>query len=98
MKNSTNKIEKEVEMLHEYDLDFSQSRPNNFAAILKNQERLVPIDEDVFKVFEVIQKDGRIRRWAKIPDADDKYLRIVILEDNETIHNAFFDRSFKEKL
>ncbi|MDT3740456.1 MAG: hypothetical protein RO257_13250 [Candidatus Kapabacteria bacterium] len=49
-------------------------------------------------IFEEIQNDGRIRRWAKIPEADDKYLRIVILEDNETIHNAFFDRSFKEKL
>jgi hypothetical protein len=56
MKNSTNKIEKEVEMLHEYDLDFSQSRPNNFAAMLKNQERLVPIDEDVFKVFDNSEK------------------------------------------
>jgi len=49
-------------------------------------------------VFEVVQNNGRIRRWAKIPEADDKYLRIVILNDNETIHNAFFDRSFKEKL
>ena len=27
----------------------------------------------------------------------DKYLRIVILEDSETVHNAFFDRSFKQK-
>lgn len=49
-------------------------------------------------IFEEIQNDERIRRWAKIPEADDKFLRIVILEDNETIHNAFFDRSFKEKL
>lgn len=47
-------------------------------------------------IFEEIQSDGRIRRWAKIPDANDKYLRIIILEDCETIHNAFFDRSFKE--
>ena len=23
------------------------------------------------------------------------YLRVVLLEDGETIHNAFFDRSFK---
>lgn len=54
MKNSLSKleIEKEVEMLPEYDLDFSQSRPNKFAAILKKQERLIPIDEDVFKVFD----------------------------------------------
>jgi DNA-binding transcriptional regulator of glucitol operon len=49
-------------------------------------------------IFEEIQNDGRIRRWAKISEADNKYLRIVILEDNETIHNAFFDRSFKEKI
>ena len=43
---------------------------------------------------EEIQKDGRIRRWAKI-DEINKYLRIVILEDKDTIHNAFFDRSYK---
>ncbi|MCK5056546.1 MAG: hypothetical protein KAT34_07820 [Candidatus Aminicenantes bacterium] len=43
------------------------------------------------------QNDGRIRRWAKIQAADNKYLRIVLLEDKETIHNAFFDRSFKEE-
>ncbi len=49
-------------------------------------------------IFELAQNDGRIRRWAKISEANDKYLRIVVLEDSETIHNAFFDRSFKEKL
>jgi len=27
------------------------------------------------------------------PEAE-KYLRIVILEDKQTIHNAFFDRSY----
>lgn len=47
-------------------------------------------------VSEEIQNDGRIRRWAKIEDNDNKYLRIIILEDGETIHNAFFDRSYKE--
>jgi hypothetical protein len=44
---------------------------------------------------EEIQGDDRIRRWCKIPDAGDKYLRVVLLEDGETVHNAFFDRSFK---
>ncbi|MBN2892651.1 MAG: hypothetical protein JXL97_12355 [Bacteroidales bacterium] len=44
---------------------------------------------------EEIQSDGRIRRRAKIKEVD-KYLRIIILEDKETIHNAFFDRSFKK--
>lgn len=45
-------------------------------------------------IFEVIQSDGRIKRWAYIEDIN-KYLRIIILEDSLTIHNAFFDRSFK---
>ncbi|WP_342084433.1 hypothetical protein [Dyadobacter sp. OTU695] len=43
---------------------------------------------------EEIQSDGRIRRWAKIAE-NQKFLRIVLLEDGVTIHNAFFDRSFK---
>jgi hypothetical protein len=42
-----------------------------------------------------IQTDGRIRKWAKIEETN-KYLRVILLEDGETIHNAFFDRSFKE--
>jgi hypothetical protein len=42
-----------------------------------------------------IQTDGRVRKWAKIQEVD-KYLRVILLEDGETIHNAFFDRSFKE--
>lgn len=42
-----------------------------------------------------IQSDGRIRKWAKIKD-EGKYLRVILLEDGKTIHNAFFDRNFKE--
>jgi hypothetical protein len=42
-----------------------------------------------------IQSDGRIRKWAKIPETG-KYLRVILLEDGETVHNAFFDRSYKE--
>ena len=41
------------------------------------------------------QADGRIRRWAAIDDADGRILRVVTLVDGETVHNAFFDRSFK---
>lgn len=43
-----------------------------------------------------IQLDGRIRKWAWIAE-EDKYLRVILLEDGETVHNAFFDRSFKEE-
>ena len=41
-----------------------------------------------------MQSDGRIRKWAKIEE-EGKYLRVILLEDGETIHNAFFDRDFK---
>ena len=43
-----------------------------------------------------IQTDGRIKKWAKIKDVD-RYLRVILLEDGETVHNAFFDRSFREE-
>ena len=46
--------------------------------------------------FEEIQTDGRYRRWTFVSE-ENKFLRIIVLEDNETIHNAFFDRSFKGK-
>ena len=45
-------------------------------------------------VAESIQADGRIRRWASIHEAENRYLRVVLLEDGETVHNAFFDRRF----
>jgi hypothetical protein len=47
-------------------------------------------------IKETIQADGRIRRWARIADRDNRVLRVVLLSDGETVHNAFFDRSFKE--
>ena len=46
-------------------------------------------------IREVIQQDGRIRRWAVIPEAEGKHLRVVLLPDGETVHNAFFDCGFK---
>ncbi|MFN2507444.1 MAG: hypothetical protein ABR589_01575 [Chthoniobacterales bacterium] len=46
-------------------------------------------------VREQIQRDGRIRRWAPIAEMDDRFLRVILLPDGETVHNAFFDRSFR---
>ena len=45
----------------------------------------------------ITQTDGRIKKWAKIIEVD-RYLRVILLPDGETIHNAFFDRSFKEDI
>ena len=42
-----------------------------------------------------IQEDGRIRRWGRVAEAEDRVLRIVLLADGETVHNAFLDRRFK---
>jgi hypothetical protein len=48
-----------------------------------------------FPIREEIQTDGRIRRWGQVPEADGRFLRVILLADGETIHNAFFDRRFK---
>lgn len=47
-------------------------------------------------VLTEVQSDGRIRKWVKIPEQG-KYLRVIILPDGEMVHNAFFDRGFKEQ-
>jgi hypothetical protein len=44
---------------------------------------------------EIVQQDGRIRRWARIPAMDGRALRVILLPDGETVHNASFDRSVK---
>jgi hypothetical protein len=45
-------------------------------------------------VAERTQADGRIQCWAFI-DAEQRYLRVVLLADRETVHNAFCDRRFR---
>lgn len=42
-----------------------------------------------------IQADARIKRWARIEEMEGRYLRVILLADDETIHNVFFDRGFK---
>jgi len=48
-------------------------------------------------IHRATQPDGRIRFWGPVIDPRDgktRYLRVVTLDDAETIHNAFFDRDF----
>jgi hypothetical protein len=63
--------------------------------------------------YETKQSDGRVRKWARIDEAGNRYLRaydstwalahsgsestcgVIVLEDGQTVHNAFFDRGFK---
>jgi hypothetical protein len=41
----------------------------------------------------VVQKDGRIRLYGYSEDLG-TYLRVVLLSDGETVHNAFMDQDF----
>jgi len=45
-------------------------------------------------IREVVQADGRIRRWCRVPEMENRYLRVILLSDGETVHNAFYDRGF----
>ena len=42
-----------------------------------------------------VQKDVRIRKWLYIEELG-KYLRVILLSDGLTVHNALFDRNFQE--
>ena len=50
-------------------------------------------------IRRVVQPDGRIRLWGKVVlpgDHEPRILRVVLLADGLTIHNAFIDRSYRE--
>jgi hypothetical protein len=73
---------------------------NYFVEIRKRADRVAIRDEWIERainspVKEAVQADGRIRRWTQVPEMEGRYLRVVLLSDGETLHNAFFDRSFR---
>lgn len=50
-------------------------------------------------IERIAQADGRIRFWGRVAvdgAAKSYILRVVTLEDGETVHNAFFDRNYRE--
>jgi hypothetical protein len=67
----------------------TRERPDRQGIQLAWIERVINHPEARF-----VQSDGRIRLWGKIHEAGGRYLRVVLLEDGETVHNAFFDRDF----
>ena len=46
--------------------------------------------------YKMLQPDGRMRYYKYIAEAQ-KFVRVITLEDGETVHNIFFDRRFKPK-
>jgi len=69
----------------------TRQRPDRSSIALEWIARVVSSPEQEF-----VQKDGRIRRWKRIDEAEGRFLRVVLLDDGETVHNAFFDRSFSQ--
>jgi hypothetical protein len=72
-----------------------------FLFIRGQPDRAIIKDEWILKTITnplkaEVQTDGRIRKWGFIEEIG-KYLRVVLLEDGETVHNAFLDRGFKKE-
>jgi hypothetical protein len=71
-----------------------------FLAVRTRPDRAIIKDEWIQQAIEhpfrqQVQADGRIRRWTRIEEAEKRWLRVILLQDGETVHNAFFDRGFK---
>lgn len=50
-------------------------------------------------IRRIVQQDGRIRHWGQVVlqnETETRILRVVTLEDGQTLHNAFIDRNFRE--
>jgi len=74
-------------------------RTGYFDAAMKRPDRQ-GIDVDDVKrglerpTFRSVQPDGRRRHWIWL-DGQQRWLRVIVEPDGETVHNAFFDRSFR---
>jgi len=71
-----------------------------FDHIRSRPDRAIIIDAWIQEVMDhptrtIVQSDGRIKKWGFIKEVN-RYLRVILLEDEETVHNAFFDRTYKE--
>lgn len=42
-----------------------------------------------------VEPNGRVRHWRRLEQLGGRALRVVTLEDGETVHNAFIDRGFR---
>ena len=72
-----------------------------FLETRKRLDRKIILDEWILRAIYIpikkeIQNDGRVRYWVSIPEMENRILRVICLEDGETVHNAFFDRRYKQ--
>jgi len=57
------------------------------------KEWCIGVLEDPIKMER--QEHNRFRYWGAIDELEGRILRVVTLDDKQTIHNAFPDRRFK---
>jgi hypothetical protein len=48
-------------------------------------------------IREEVQPDGRWRFWGGVEELGGRILRVVTLEDRETVHNVFIDGRFTRR-
>ena len=70
-----------------------------FESIRHRADRAIIQDEWIERAIrtpirEIVQADGRIRRWVQVPEMENRFLRVVVLPDGATVRNAFFDRRY----
>jgi hypothetical protein len=89
-------------MLLEHHLGYNNrvKTTNYFETCMTRPDRAIIKKEWIRQVIEFpeseqVQEDGRIRRWSRISKMGNRHLRVVLLPDGETVHNAFFDRRHK---
>ena len=71
-----------------------------FEATRERADRQAVVPEWIARVLaqpqhEQVQADGRLRCRAAVPEAGGRMLRVVLLADGHSVHNAYFDRSFR---
>lgn len=70
-----------------------------FEAIRSRPDRAIIQDVWIERVIREpvrgsVQTDGRVRRRATVPEMQNRYLRVILLEGGATVRNASFDRGF----
>ena len=85
---------------------FSREVPLPFSLALfdivhKHRSDVMRLRQEAVKEFLIARQPlmSSPRRFARfegawIAEMDGRYLRVILLPDGETVHNAFFDRSF----
>jgi len=77
-----------VKTTHYFDLQVSRNRP----------EITIEMCEYVVRHADEMrqQSNGYFQMWAFVESAN-RYLRVITTEDKNTLHNAFFDRTYERQ-